>query len=52
MKNSERLSQPPVDERDESRKIASGREGAVSVDRCSEDCVGDFPYMASPNLAG
>ena len=36
--NSERLLQTPVNEKDGSaRKIASSREGAVSVDRCAED---------------
>ena len=35
--NLETLLRTPVDDKDESRNIASSREGVVSVDRCTED---------------
>ena len=37
--NSERLLRTQVDRKDVSRKIASSREGVVSVDRCTGDWV-------------
>ena len=37
--NSKRLLRTPADEKDGSSKIASSREGAVSVDRCAEEWV-------------
>ena len=43
IQNSERLLRTPVDQKDGSRKIASSREGAVSVDRRAEDWVVPLP---------